>query len=184
MWTKLHTNLKHNPKISKRIRMLKLFTLLLASSLANCQTWNANTVFANTAVLDTDVNLQWNFTDTDIHFRLAIRTSGGWLGFGLSPNGGMANSDVMLTWVGPDGGVQFIDAHTANRNVWPDTVQNWKSLFFGSANGLTTAIFTRKIKVSEDRRHDWIFSPTTNALFHGYTVRKISVLDACICVLQ
>jgi hypothetical protein len=140
--------------------MLQLFTLFLALSLANCQTWNANTVFANTAVLDTDVTLHWNFTDTDIYFRLAINhhtaITSGWFGFGLSPNGGMANSDVMLTWVGPDGGVQFRDAHTANRNVWPDTVQNWKSLFFSSANGLTTVIFTRKIKVSEDRRHDWI----------------------------
>jgi hypothetical protein len=126
--------------------MLRALSFCLLLTIASCQTWNQNTPFANTAVLNDNVNLQWNFTATDIFFRLAIRTNG-WVGFGLSPNGGMANSDIMLAWTNPDGAIQFQDASTANRNVWPNIVQNWQRLFYSRTNGLTTVIFTRKIKV-------------------------------------
>lgn len=37
--------------------------------------------------------LYWNYTTTDIIAEIHVRTTG-WVGFGFSPNGGMANSDV------------------------------------------------------------------------------------------
>ena len=51
--------------------------------------------------------LHWTF-DIDqetISFAVNVSTAG-WVGFGLSPNGGMTNSDVVIGWV-KDGTVHF-----------------------------------------------------------------------------
>ena len=127
--------------------MLKFFSLFLVVSLAHCQNgYDENTYFSNSADLSKDVNLKWNFTTEDIYFKLVVNTNG-WVGFGLSPNGDMANSDTILAWTNPDGTIQFKDSHTFNRNVWVDTVEHWKRLFYTKANGKTTVIFTRKLKI-------------------------------------
>ena len=44
--------------------------------------------------------LHWNFSiaERTIAFAVNVSTTG-WVGFGLSPNGGMANSDVVMGWV-------------------------------------------------------------------------------------
>ena len=55
-------------------------------SLANC--WDQNTYFVNTVDLSRYVNIKWNFTAEDIYFRLNVKANG-WVGFNLSPNGGM-----------------------------------------------------------------------------------------------
>ena len=128
--------------------MLKFLILFSLVSLINCQSWNESTYFANTADLSKDVSLNWNFTSEDIYFKLVAKTNG-WMGFGLSPNGGMLNSDLMVTWADPDGTIQFKDAHSdpTEFKIYPDTVANWKLLFYNRANGVTTVIFTRKITI-------------------------------------
>ena len=40
----------------------------------------------------------WNFTSTDLIGEIHCRTSG-WVGFGLSPNGNMDKSDVVIGWI-------------------------------------------------------------------------------------
>ena len=48
--------------------------------------------------------LYWNF-DADeeiVYFAVRVRTNG-WVGLGISPNGGMVNSDVVIGWVTDDG---------------------------------------------------------------------------------
>lgn len=93
--------------------------------------------------------LSWNFTATDIVFKVEARSTG-WVGFGISPNGGMSNSDMILAWTNSNGGVEFRDAHTDNsfiKSVTYDITQNWKKLFYLKANGKTTVIFTRKLRV-------------------------------------
>ena len=44
--------------------------------------------------------LRWNFSiaERTIAFAVNVSTTG-WVGFGLSPNGGMVNSDVVMGWV-------------------------------------------------------------------------------------
>ena len=52
--------------------------------------------------------LYWNF-DNDaetISFAVRVKTSG-WVGFGLSPNGQMPDSDVVIGWVTADGDTIF-----------------------------------------------------------------------------
>ena len=48
----------------------------------------------------------WNFTSTDLIGEIHCKTKG-WVGFGLSPNGGMDGSDVIVGWVGSNGLANF-----------------------------------------------------------------------------
>ena len=44
--------------------------------------------------------LHWNFSNAERTIAFAVNASTtGWVGFGLSPNGGMVNSDVVMGWV-------------------------------------------------------------------------------------
>jgi hypothetical protein len=127
--------------------IFKLIFILLSIYSVFCECLDENTIFVNTAELSgANYKLDWNYTDTDIIFRATARTTG-WVGFGLSPNGGMRNSDLILSWTA-NGVNQFRDAHTENENsVLYDTVQNWHLLFYSQGNGVTTVIFKRSIKV-------------------------------------
>ena len=51
--------------------------------------------------------LHWNFTreQNTIYFAVNVSTTG-WVGFGLSPTGGMVNSDLVIGWVN-NGAVYF-----------------------------------------------------------------------------
>lgn len=53
---------------------------------------------------DRNVILKWGFSEVQgtIMFQLTVKTTG-WLGFGFSPNGGMAASDIVMGGVGPNG---------------------------------------------------------------------------------
>ena len=44
----------------------------------------------------------WKFNKEYITFEVHAQTTG-WVGFGLSPNGGMAGSDMVIGWVPSDG---------------------------------------------------------------------------------
>ena len=63
--------------------------------------------FAFYDVLDTNKNfhLFWKFNETHITFELHVRQRG-YVGFGMSPNGRMFPSDVVVGWV-KDGKVHF-----------------------------------------------------------------------------
>ena len=50
--------------------------------------------------------LHWTFSEEEktIYFAVNVSTNG-WVGFGLSPKGGMVNSDVVIGWI--SNGVPF-----------------------------------------------------------------------------
>ena len=52
--------------------------------------------------------LHWNFTRSteSIYFAVNVSTTG-WVGFGLSPNGQMTGSDVVIGWVKDNGNAYF-----------------------------------------------------------------------------
>ena len=52
--------------------------------------------------------LYWNFDNDaeNISFAVRVQTTG-WVGFGLSPNGQMPDSDVVIGWVTDDGETVF-----------------------------------------------------------------------------
>ena len=44
--------------------------------------------------------LHWNFSTAERTIAFAVNVSTtGWVGFGVSPNGGMVNSDIVMGWV-------------------------------------------------------------------------------------
>ena len=90
--------------------LILLFSALF--SLGCCQT-NLN-VYPFSAVLKADgsgnplYTLYWNFSSAEETITFAVNVStNGWVGFGISPNGGMTNSDVVIGWVNDDGEVFF-----------------------------------------------------------------------------
>ena len=58
--------------------------------------------------LGDDYKLFWSIDKQaeTISFAVMVRTTG-WVGFGLSPNGGMVNSDVVIGWVTNEGMTKF-----------------------------------------------------------------------------
>ena len=50
--------------------------------------------------------LYWNTTDTDLIAEIHCLTDS-WVGFGISPNGGMDKSDVIIAWIESDGKTHF-----------------------------------------------------------------------------
>ena len=52
----------------------------------------------------------WKFDDESITFELHVRTQG-WVGFGISPDGGMEEADIIIGWV-KDGIVTLTVSHS------------------------------------------------------------------------
>ena len=81
-----------------------LVVLLLVSVLGLGTAVNLQSRYPfSTVLLDTDDQyyaLYWNFTRSteSIYFAVNVSTTG-WVGFGLSPNGQMPSSDVVIGWV-------------------------------------------------------------------------------------
>jgi hypothetical protein len=95
-------------------------------------------------LIDGIYRLYWNYTATDFIGEIHCKTSG-WVGFGLSPNGGMDGSDVIVGWITADGKVDFSDRHIVGKSVIRDVKQDWKLLNYGESNGYTIFKFTRPI---------------------------------------
>jgi hypothetical protein len=51
-------------------------------------------------------HFHWNFSETDIIGEIHVKTEG-WVGFGLSPNGKMDQSDVVVGWIDTSKQVNF-----------------------------------------------------------------------------
>ena len=118
---------------------------------------NPTQAYANSKILvePDQYILYWNYTDSDILFEIHVKATG-WASFGLSPNGNMLNSDVIVTWVNSDGSVHFTDRNIKTQKQLPtvDTVQNWFSLLTILKDGYTIAKFTRKIKICDAKGDD------------------------------
>ena len=108
--------------------------------------------YANKKVLvEPDVYiLYWNYNSTDITFELQVKSLG-WAGFGLSPNGEMENSNVILFWMNSDGTSNFTERNTNGGTVTPtiNTEQLWFSLLTKTQDGYLISKSTRKIKFGD-----------------------------------
>ena len=58
-------------------------------------------------IVNPSYELHWHFDAATQNLSIAVRVqTTGWIGFGISPNGGMPNSDVVTGWV-TSGGEAF-----------------------------------------------------------------------------
>ena len=65
-----------------------------------------------------DYILHWTADRTSEEIRFAVNVSTtGWVGFGLSPNGQMPDSDVVIGWVAFDNDSQ-VTFHVSSYNFW------------------------------------------------------------------
>ena len=65
----------------------------LSSNYENCKVLSSN-----------NYELYWTYVpaNAEIRFAARVRTTG-WAGLGISPNGGMVGSDIVIGWVNGDG---------------------------------------------------------------------------------
>jgi hypothetical protein len=99
--------------------------------------------------------LYWKYDTSDITFEIHVKNSAGWAGFGLSPNGGMHHSDVIVVWVNPNGASSFSDRHIENdTRVLIDKKQDWRELSTSIRDGYLVSKFTRKIKICDKDGED------------------------------
>ncbi|XP_064598301.1 DBH-like monooxygenase protein 1 homolog [Liolophura sinensis] len=138
----------------------------------------------HSVVLDEDekFHLWWDFDEEKVIFEVRVKTLG-YVGLGLSPNGGMTGADVIMGGVSDvDGKVFFEDRHATGK--WEpisDTSQDWK-LITGSQNDTHTVLrFWRKLQTcdKQDRpitadttRVIWAYKDTdlsesSGSLYHG-----------------
>ncbi|XP_069552777.1 DBH-like monooxygenase protein 2 homolog [Brachyistius frenatus] len=104
--------------------------------------------------LDQDhlVCLKWGYDNLQGHitFQLVVNSTG-WVSFGLSPNGGMKGSDIVIGGLGPDG-IYFTDRHaTGNSMPIVDEQQNYTLLSGNENEGQTTITFQRSIQTCDDK---------------------------------
>ena len=79
------------------LSLLLVATVLLQSALS---AHDLSSEYRFSHNLHPDYTLYWTFDNTaqSIRFAVHVRTTG-WIGFGLSPNGQMPQSDVVIGWV-------------------------------------------------------------------------------------
>ncbi len=91
---KIHTRLPSRILLEMSSEIFIIFILILP--------FICSTEWTHSAWLDhhKKFHLKWRFDDKleNITFKTEVQTLG-WVGFGLSPNGGMANSDIVIGWV-------------------------------------------------------------------------------------
>lgn len=102
---------------------------------------------------DKDENLYklfWKTLENDeIQFELHCRTLG-WIGFGLSPNGGMAGSDIMIGWVDSNGNGHLKDTHAISKSApLVDDVQDWHLIEATEKKGYTILKVKRKLRTCD-----------------------------------
>ncbi|XP_078618333.1 DBH-like monooxygenase protein 1 homolog [Branchiostoma floridae x Branchiostoma japonicum] len=95
-------------------------------------------------------HLLWKFDDEKIEFEAQVQTTG-WVGLGLSPNGGMPGSDIAIGWV-KDGTAYLTDRYAeAKAQPSVDESQDWE-LVSGYENGTHTVLrFNRKLTTCDVR---------------------------------
>lgn len=145
-----------------------LVSIVFISILKTSGAVDSNTYFVNNVTLlgSDQYSLYWNYTLTDITLKIVVKTTG-WVGFGLSPNGGMPNSDLVIAYKNADGSTNFSNRYVGSSNGVPimDSTQNWMMLYFQQENGFTTVAFTRKIQICNSVHSIDILPGTQSIIF-------------------
>ena len=117
--------------------------------------------------------LYWtNEANGKIQIGIEAETTG-WVALGISPNGGMLSSDVMIGWVDDDGTVHLEDRHTDTKEKSTGPVldsNNDLELISGEqVNGITRIRFRRN-KCTGDSDHDLAILKGTTRIIYAWKV--------------
>ncbi|XP_036003327.1 DBH-like monooxygenase protein 2 homolog [Fundulus heteroclitus] len=130
---------------------LGLFTVFLAWT-AGAWATDHDLPFMEYLDVERLVCLKWGFADMqgNITFQLAVNTTG-WVGFGLSPQGGMDDADIVMGGLGPTGSY-FSDYHSPEEGrPLMDEDQSYTLLSMIENDGQTIMTFQRSIKNCDEK---------------------------------
>ena len=130
--------------------------------------------FANSKIIaEPDLfTLYWNYTKSELIAEVHVKISTGWIGFGLSSNGGMDGSDVFVFYT-QNGVANFTDRHIVKRAVLIDKNQDWKLLSHSLSNGYTIVKFKRDLDTCDDKEDITIESGTSRIIYAWNTNQPI-----------
>ena len=136
------------------MKSLIVLALVLFSIINISNAIDENSFFQNKVVLKENFyDLHWNFTSTDVTFKIVVKKQDGWVGFGLSPNGEMYQSYLVMAHFKPSATLKGyhvgVNAGAGSHRPIPDTKENWEKLFMKKDNDEMVVIFRRKIKIVE-----------------------------------
>ncbi|XP_056009441.1 uncharacterized protein LOC125680065 [Ostrea edulis] len=121
--------------------------------------------FEDTIDPDGKYVLFWNVNKTHIVFEMHVETKG-YIGFGLSPNGKMYPSDVIVGWV-KDGVAHFKDRHTVGHSPpLVDASQDWHLLYASEDDCRTVLKMVRKLDTCDDE--DYKITDNTVKIIYSY----------------
>ncbi|XP_027032512.1 DBH-like monooxygenase protein 1 homolog isoform X1 [Tachysurus fulvidraco] len=163
--------------------------LLLTVSLARSQQQQQQHDYQHMATLDARGRyvMRWSFDETSITVEVSAQTRG-YVGFGFSPNGAMASSDLIFGGIAD--GKPYLNDYFADseRKVHKDQVQNYKLLYARENDTHTVLAFSRKLQTCDpdDReitgstmRVIWAFHEEdvgpSGPLYHGINRGKKSL---------
>merc|ERR1719195_2062519 len=117
--------------------------------------------------------LYWSHLDDDVMDIGIEANATGWIAIGLSPNGGMENSDIMLGWVDDnDGSVILQDRYTGDSQSRPtlDDVDHLTLIEGEQENGITRIRFqrTRTLDCDDESGHDMAVSQGTSRVIYAF----------------
>lgn len=104
--------------------------------------------------------------DSEIVFQVEVQAKG-FVGFGLSPNGGMAGSDIVTGWI-KNGQAYFQDRHGIGKTLPPkDDKQDWTLLAARENDTHTIFKFSRKLDTCDE--NDIVIDDSTMRLIFAYS---------------
>ncbi|XP_054153222.1 DBH-like monooxygenase protein 1 homolog [Oppia nitens] len=148
--------------------LLQLFIIINVLSICLCQ-------WMHSIVLDphNKYHLKWYFDDTkqQITFNVVVRTQG-WVGFGISPNGAMTGSDLVIGWIDDNSVTHFHDRYAEEEELPTiDDSQDWHLLESGH-NGTYTWMTFRRFYFSCDTESDLQITKDTTKVIWAYSDQK------------
>ena len=154
--------------------------LLLLALLVHCAygAHDLNEEYRFSADLSPSYKLHWSFDlqAGTIAFAVNVSTTG-WVGFGLSPNGQMPGSDVIIGWVDQTGEVQFMvrinslyvqAIRYTMRSVWTCTCIVHTDYMYALQDRYATGRFLPPVDLSQD----WFL--VSGEEENGYTILEFT----------
>ncbi|MBN3307113.1 MOXD1 protein, partial [Amia calva] len=123
--------------------------------------------FRHSAVLDEHgkYHMRWKYDENTITFEIQVETNG-YIGFGLSPNGAMALSDIVIG--GVEKGKPYLQDYFADtsRQVLRDDQQNYHLEYASENNTHTVLAFSRDLDTCD--RNDKLITESTIRVIWAY----------------
>lgn len=151
------------------MKQLFVFLVFLLCKVASSKESPTEKYTNNVTLIEPDIYyLYWNHTDTDIIFEIHVKNKG-WAGLGISPNGDMSDSNAIVTFINPDGSVNFTDRYLVDhRAAKINSDQKWFNLYTAYRNGYLISKFTRKLKVCDPANHHLDIIPGLNYIVFAF----------------